>query len=684
DAARLAGIDRVEFIQEPIAAAIASGWSADHADEAWMVFDLGGGTFDVSLLETREGMLRVVGHDGDNYLGGRDFDNAIVDWAVRALAEREGRELDRRNPAHAKAFRRLKAAAEEVKIELSRAKSSTLTVPGLVIDGDEIDVDLELERAAFDRAVAPLCDRVVEVCARLMSDHGRESGSLARIVLVGGPTAIPALRERVAAALGAPFAVGLDPMTLVAQGAAIFAGTVDLPAKPAAGSTTAAPATDVEPRTKLWLQHPGVTADVGPFVVGRVLEGDPIHKVRFTRLDGAWTSPDEDVEDDGTFTVQLALSMRMRSTFRVEAWSKDGALVPVSPAEISVSHGLTVTDPPLSRSIGIALATDEVRTYFERGCPLPARRSFVLHTVEAATPIAHGFALQVPIVQGEFGMAHLCRLVGVLSIPASDLKAPLAAGSAIEVALGLDRGGRLTASARVDALGQAFDEIVDVDVPIASIADLRDRHGKLQRRVEEAFAKSSDPALRTQLSRIDASLGRAERDLAAADGGDADGLERARRTLSDADGELADLESRSAWPELESDALEEASFAAGNVARYGTAADRQLLEGMIAGIKRALAARDARALDQRLRAMRRLSNGLYLQDPANVAAELDYYASDPTRTTDPKRAKQIIESGRAALAKNDTAGARRALDAVWELRRPGEETRRRGHGSSVK
>jgi len=689
EAARLAGIDRVEFIQEPIAAAIASGWTAENDDEAWMVFDLGGGTFDASLLETREGMLRVVGHDGDNYLGGRDFDNALVDWAVRELGEREGRRLDRKNPAHSKAFRRLKAAAEEVKIELSRASSSPFSVAGLVVDGDELDVELELDRPTFDRVVAPLCDRVVEVCTRLLADHGREAGSLGRIVLVGGPTAIPALRERVAAALGAPFAVGLDPMTLVAQGAAIFAGTVDLSAKATvpradAGMSKQGNISSDGPKTKLWLQHPGVTADVGPFVVGRALEGAPIHRIRFTRLDGAWESPDEEVDDDGTFTVQLSLSVRARSTFRIEAWSKDGKLVPVSPRETSLSHGLTVTDPPLSRSIGIALATNDVRTYFERGCPLPARRSFVLHTVESATPIAHGFALSVPIVQGEFGLAHLCRLVGVLEIPASDLRAPLAAGSAIEVALGLDRGGRLTASARVEALGQSFDQIVNVDVPTASLADLRERHAALQRRVEEAFAKSTDASIRTQLSRIDAALGRAERDLAAADGGDADGLERARRTLSDSDGELADYESRSAWPELESAALEEATFAAHNVSRHGSGADRQLLEGIVGGIKRALAAHDARALDQRLRAMRRLSNALYLQDPQNLAGELDYYSSNPTRTTDPRRAKEIIVQGRAALGKKDDAAARNAVVELWELRRPGEEARRRGHGSSVK
>src|SRR5262249_21714726 len=87
EAARLAGFERVELRQEPIASALAAGWTRDDSAGSWLVYDLGGGTFDASLLETRDGLLRVVGHDGDNFLGGRDFDAAIVDWAIEEIAK---------------------------------------------------------------------------------------------------------------------------------------------------------------------------------------------------------------------------------------------------------------------------------------------------------------------------------------------------------------------------------------------------------------------------------------------------------------------------------------------------------------------------------------------------------------------------------------------------------------------
>src|SRR5262249_8077294 len=113
-AARLAGFAEVELIQEPVASALAAGWTnAD--DGTWLVYDLGGGTFDASLLETREGFLRVVGHDGDNFLGGRDLDLAIVDWVLAPLG------MTRADPGLAAALRPLRLACEEAKIDLSRA-----------------------------------------------------------------------------------------------------------------------------------------------------------------------------------------------------------------------------------------------------------------------------------------------------------------------------------------------------------------------------------------------------------------------------------------------------------------------------------------------------------------------------------------------------------------------------------
>src|SRR5919106_746381 len=126
-AGRLAGLEEIALIQEPIASAIAAGWRAEDAEGLWLVYDLGGGTLDVSLLETKDGWLRVVDHWGGNFLGGKDFDNALLGWAIdRLRAAHDVPDLSRENPASRRALSKLKAACEQAKIELSRAPQSSI------------------------------------------------------------------------------------------------------------------------------------------------------------------------------------------------------------------------------------------------------------------------------------------------------------------------------------------------------------------------------------------------------------------------------------------------------------------------------------------------------------------------------------------------------------------------------
>ena len=295
EAARLAGFQRVELLQEPIASALAAGWRAD-GDGAgtWLVFDLGGGTFDASLLETRDGLLRVVGHDGDNFLGGRDFDWVITEHLASQLSVVP----TRKNEAHTGALRALRLAAEDAKIELSRGERAQVTLAQpLLIDGREVDVDLELTRSTVDRLCMPLVDRALEVCVRLMQANGLAPGRLGRLVLVGGPTVMPMVRARVSARLEAGIAEGHDPMTLVAQGAALYAATAGLDGRAAA--------TTVTPGRQVWLQYPAVSADLTPHVVGKFVGESPPAKVRLVRSDGGWQSSDAAVGPDGGFLTTV-------------------------------------------------------------------------------------------------------------------------------------------------------------------------------------------------------------------------------------------------------------------------------------------------------------------------------------------------------------------------------------------
>lgn len=681
EAARLAGFERIEVIQEPVASAIAAGWALEDPGKSWLVYDLGGGTFDVSLLQLRDGLLRVAGHDGDNFLGGRDFDAAVVRWILDDWAGRTGVSFDRADPAHAVGLRRLRHAAEEAKIELARATEAAILVPGcFTIGGKPADVDAWVDRATLDRLVLPLVDRSIEVCLRLLAANGLRTEDLERVVLVGGPTAMPALRERVGGAIGAPFGAGLDPMTLVASGAALYAGTTGLDARPTRHTTPPS-------GPQVWLQYPAVASDPGPFVVGRVLERGEIAAVRIARADGGWESAVEALDADGAFAIPVALVLKQANDFRLVGLTEDARTVAVHPPSFRIVHGITISDPPLSRSVGVALADDTVQVYVERGAPLPMRRTFTHRTILSVARGAGDDVLKIPIVQGEFGLAHLCRVVGTLVIPGDAVTSVLPAGSEIEVTVELDRGGRLAARAFVPALQQTFEQVAQLLVPALSVEAMEQSLGELFRRTGDAAMAAARAGDATALARIERSRGMltsSRDDVTAARAGDADAGEKARRMLLEADALLAEVEAEQAWPEAVGRAQHEILTAAGWIGQYGDEVERRALRDAEGRIRQLVTARQAADLEREVRAVRRLWVAAYYRGPDSWEAQFQLFAARVSEASDLPRAEAAVRAGREAIARQDRAGIEAALRVLWTLLPPEAEERRLSHDSGVR
>jgi molecular chaperone DnaK len=680
EAARLAGFGQIETIQEPVASALAAGWSAEECQGPWLVYDLGGGTFDASLLEGRDGLLRVIGHDGDNFLGGRDFDVALVDHLVAKLGAETGTRLERANPAHASALARLKAFAEEAKIELSRSAETLVVVEGLDLGAGELDAhELALTQDELGELVAPLVERSIRVCERLLAAHGVKK--LERIVLVGGPTLMPALRARLEHAFGAPFGVGLDPMQLVAQGAALFAATAALDARPQAVATA--------PKgPKLWLQFPAMTPDTSPFVVGRALDAaDGVKAVRFARPEPAWDSDWVPLEADGTFATMLALERRCSNRFHVEVRLGDGRSAPADPAEVTLVHGVSIGEPPLARTIGIARADDGVAVYFTRGSPLPMRKTFTHRTVQAVSPNNTDFALRVPIVQGDFPFAHLCRLVGVIEIPAARLHKPLPVGSAIELTLEVDRGGALSVTALVPAQDLVFDRIEQLVAPAPApeamgvlVDELRRRGAELRQRGFRAGGRDTLKALADFEQQLEAIL----RDVEAARGGDQDAAEKARRGIIDCDGLLGELEAANAWPELNAEVALEHTSALYWVQQFGTELEKRALEDAVAAMQRAVRAKNAQDIERQLGGIRNLRVVCYLRHPEAWTWELDAAANRVAEATEPAQAQALLQKARKAEQGGNRSELERLVRQLWALFPSRQEERALGFDSGVR
>ncbi len=677
EAARLAGFARVELLQEPIASALAAGWrSDDDGAGTWLVFDLGGGTFDASLLETRDGLLRVVGHDGDNFLGGRDFDWVITEH----LASRLSVVPQRNNPDHTSALRALRLAAEDAKIELSRGDKAqvTLATP-LTIDGQEVEVDLELTRSTVESLCAPLVDRSIDVCLRLLSTHGLAPGRLARLVMVGGPTVMPFVRSRVSARLETQIAEGHDPMTLVAQGAALYAATANIDGRV---QSTAAPV-----GRQVWLQYPAVSADLTPHVVGKFIGANPPTKLSLARADGGWKSGDVSVMPDGAFLTTVSLIARRANTFDIDARDEAGARIPVSPSSITIVQGLTIGDPPLSRTLGVALANNHVQIYLERGAPLPARRTFTHYTIETVAKGTSESVLRIPIVQGEMSEAHLCRLVGTLDIGGDRVTDTVPTGSAVEVTIELDRGGRLSARALVPVINQVFEHVAHLLVPEASPesldAAMRDLRRQLMDLRTYAFRHQQGQVIE-KLDRLEARLSEAERDIDAAHGGDADAAQRARRALLDVDGTMTEADLSRKWPELEDSARNAAIHATSMVGEHGTEAERAMVQEVVAAIDKARRDKDPAELERQIRLANRLATAAFNRTPEAWELYFDSAASEMSTMSDLPRAQKLVNEGKAAMERHDNDALRRVVKALWQLLPESSEARKKGFDSGVR
>ncbi len=221
DAGKIAGLDVKRIINEPTAAALAYGLDKG-GDQTILVFDLGGGTFDVSILEIGDGVFEVKATAGDNHLGGDNFDKAIVDWMTAEFKREQGIDLS----VDKMALQRLYEAAEKAKIELSSTSTAQINLPFVTADqtGPK-HLDLTLSRAKFEELAVDLLDRLVGPTKQAIADSGKD-GSIDHIVLVGGMTRMPAVQERVKQLTGKEPHKGVNPDEVVAIGAAIQAGVL--------------------------------------------------------------------------------------------------------------------------------------------------------------------------------------------------------------------------------------------------------------------------------------------------------------------------------------------------------------------------------------------------------------------------------------------------------------------------
>ena len=222
DAGRIAGLDVKRIVNEPTAAALAYGLDKKK-DEVIAVYDFGGGTFDISILEVGDNVVQVISTNGDTHLGGDDIDDVLIDWMVAEFKKSQGIDLGKDKMA----LQRLKEAAEKAKIELSSLQETSVNLPFITVGpGGPVHLDMRLPRAKLEQMMAPLIERTMEPVKKALRDAEKRPADIAEIILVGGSTRIPLVKETVQKFFGKDAHQGVNPDEVVAIGAAVQAGVL--------------------------------------------------------------------------------------------------------------------------------------------------------------------------------------------------------------------------------------------------------------------------------------------------------------------------------------------------------------------------------------------------------------------------------------------------------------------------
>jgi len=448
-AAELSGFKYCELLMEPIAASIAYGVNSKSVNGYWLVFDFGGGTFDAALMRVEEGIMKVVDTDGDNHLGGKDLDFAVVDNVIIPyLKENYQIENILSNEYGRSELREaLKAMAEEAKIAISaptKTSADIYTHKPLGEDdkGNEIDFEIKMTLEDYENAVAPVFQRAIDISKKMIESNNLKSTDLEMVLLVGGPTLSQTLRRMLKEQLKTNIDTSIDPMTSVAVGAALFASSKDIP--------STFQKRDKE-KIQLILKYPNNTVeteeDLGIKVDRGQTKGEIPSKifVEVSRKDKGWSSGKVEITGDAEI-ISLLLSTG-KNGFEIKIYDDKGNSFPCEPSSFTIIEGFKEPPATLPYDLGIeAFVGDSEKKLLNgfhglgKNQSLPAKGKDIFKTQKDIRPGNAEDIIKIPIYEGKTNTrAVYNELAGVVIITGEQFNKFLPKGSEIEISLEVNK-----------------------------------------------------------------------------------------------------------------------------------------------------------------------------------------------------------------------------------------------------
>jgi molecular chaperone DnaK len=669
-AADLAGFKQSPLVQEPVAAALAYGFQTDSQKAYWLVYDFGGGTFDAALIKSEDGSLHVVNHGGDNFLGGSDIDWAIVEQLLvpRLLDQHSLDDFNRGSKKWRRAFALLKRAAEMAKIDLSRYETATLDCCRFDDDaGHTIEFECELPRADLIRIAEPIIFRSVEITKRVFKEKNLPKESFERVILVGGPTLAPYFREMLKSSLGIPLDHTVDPLTVVARGAAIFAGTQKLNA--------GAKAAPVVGEFTVDLKHKPVGLDSAP-IVGGTVSGSAAQNftgfvIELVNSKTQWRSGKIPLRADGVFMTNLHAEKGERHTFLIELYDPTGRKQKIKPDNLTYTIGAVVEEQPLINSMGVALANNEYDKLFEKGRGLPLKATRDYRTVHSIRQGQTGELIKIPIIEGEHDLADRNRIIGYGIIEAKNIRRDLPAGTEVEVTLRMDESRIITLGVYVPLLDEEFSQKIDAGRKTADVQFLQADFDSEMTRFRDAKAKAAATGAGSAESLVDEVEGSAllqeVKDSLAAAKGDADAAGKCEKRLLELKLKLDEAANALEWPALVAEAQDWLKYLSRVAEKHGTQQQIKRADELRAQIDEIIRDLKADRLRKRSEHVANLYFEIIMAQAGWWVYQFQEMEKQQDKMGDQSRAARLLDQGRDCLSRNNTAGLQNVVRQLWEL-----------------
>lgn len=666
----LAGFKHVVLIQEPIAAALSYGFQSSE-NKKWLVYDFGGGTFDVAVISSHDGILTVLESGGDNYLGGKNIDWAIVEELIVPEINKKYQLQDftRANQKYQTIFAKLKYLAESAKIDLSQLDKTPIEVDLETADGQEISLNIVLNRSQFERIIEPFIKKTIAISRNTIKNAGVSYDSIGRVVLVGAPTQIPYLRKFLEESLKIKIDTSVDCLTAVATGACLYGLSQKIPE-----SVKVVKERNLEAIT-LKLNYPALTSETDEPIAGSV-QGE--HKGEYTLQiqseSGLYTSPKIPLKN-GKFLESIAVEPNKTNQYWLYLFDSKGNSVPIEPDSFVITHGLPeVVGAPIAHSIGLAIHKitgsseneEEFDIYFEKGANLPLKEK--TQRYRATQKISRGDNTELPIVvcEGESDNPKNNDYVCKLGINGKELPHDLPIGTDIDVTISVNESRELSVSYYIPSIDKGgnlrmtiMDEALNIDELSYNLEKEKEKFNK----VAELCSVEEREAINNLLGSATISVQNANTDQ--------DDKRKANKEIKELRAQLEKISENKKSDKLKSDfngLLEAVPVLIANAPEDSNKEQGiKLLATLKVEGEKAVSTNNEILLARTNEQLFSLAFRYHYANPQNILELFSRHVQGEFTYTNPDAAQYFIEKGKKAVEANNIDGVKDVLQEIQNL-----------------